>query len=365
MTVLVAAAALVWWAILLAPWRPWRVDNVLDAERSPTSARLDHITVLIPARNEAPVLGECLAALRAQAPGLRIVVVDDESSDATADIARAAGAHVIAGRPVPPGWSGKVWALEQGRAHVGTDYVLLVDADVALAPGTVSTLFARMHADAIALGSIYPVPLFQGFWDKLLMPAFVYFFALLYPFRLSNSPRSRIAAASGGCILLERRALEAIGGFSAIKDALIDDCGLARCVKAAGFRTWIGLTHSARGLRAYGSLAAIRAMVERTAYTQLRYSIAWLLACTAIMVLAFCVPLAALLQGERQVQALALVALAGMAATYMPTLRFYERSPSWALLLPLIGGLYLGMTWCSALAFYRNERARWKGRVYA
>jgi hopene-associated glycosyltransferase HpnB len=365
MIVLVAAAALVWWAILLAPWRPWRVDNVLDVEVSPASERLDHITALIPARNEAPVLGACLAALRAQAPDMRINVIDDESSDGTADIARAAGAHVIAGRPVPPGWSGKVWALEQGRASVETDYVLLVDADIALAPGIVSTLFARIRADAIALGSIYPVPLFQGFWDKLLMPAFVYFFALLYPFRLSNSPRSRIAAASGGCILLERRALEAIGGFAAIKDALIDDCGLARCVKAAGFRTWIGLTHSARGLRAYGSFAAIRAMVERTAYTQLRYSIAWLLACTALMVLAFCVPVAALLQSDGTVQWLALAALAGMAVTYVPTLRFYGRSPLWAALLPLIGALYLGMTGSSALRFYRRERARWKGRVYA
>ena len=367
MTVLVALAALLWCALLLAPWRPWRVDNVLDARPDAGAERLSltQVTVLVPARNEAQVLHACLAALKAQTPGLRVIVVDDESRDATAEIARAAGASVIAGRPVPPGWSGKVWALEQGRGGVDTDYLLLVDADVALEPGTLSTLLARMQAESLALISVFPVPRFDSVWEKLLMPAFVYFFALLYPFSLSNSRHSRIAAASGGCILLERRALDAIGGFGAVKGALIDDCTLARCVKRAGYRTWIGLSRSARGLRSYGRLAAIRAMVERTAYTQLKYSPAWLLACTAIMALAFCVPVAALFHSELSVRALGLGALTAMAVSYMPTLRFYRRSPWWALSLPVTGILYLAMTWSSALRFYRRERARWKDRVYA
>jgi hopene-associated glycosyltransferase HpnB len=296
---------------------------------------------------------------------LHIIVVDDESSDATADIARAAGARVISGLPVPPGWSGKVWALEQGRGAVQTEYLLLVDADIALDAGLAATLLAKMRSEGIALASVFPVPSFATFWERLLMPAFVYFFGLLYPFRLSNSARSRIAAASGGCILVERRALDAIGGFGAISHALIDDCTLAQRVKAAGFRTWIGLTHSARGMRSYGSLANIRAMVERTAYTQLRYSVMWLLACTAMMLLAFAVPMAALFHADRAVEALAVVALTAMAVTYAPTLRFYGRSALWALSLPLIGTMYLGMTWCSAVRFYRRERARWKDRVYA
>jgi hypothetical protein len=197
------------------------------------------------------------------------------------------------------------------------------------------------------------------------MPAFVYFFALLYPFHLSNSPRSRIAAASGGCVLLERRALEAIGGFAALKGALIDDCTLAACVKRAGFRTWIGLTHSARGLRSYSELGMIWSMVERTAYTQLRYSPVWLGICTAALVLAFWVPLAALGSADTRVRACGVAALFAMMASYVPTLRFYGRFPGWTLALPAIGTLYLAMTWSSAFRYYRRERARWKGRVYA
>jgi hypothetical protein len=166
-------------------------------------------------------------------------------------------------------------------------------------------------------------------------------------------------------VLLERAALEKIGGFGAIRGALIDDCSLAGAVKAAGYRTWIGLTHSVQGLRAYGSFAAIRAMVERTAYTQLHYSIVWLIACTLVMLLAFCVPVAAVFYPAREVQVLAAVALTAMAASYLPTLRFYARSPLWVVLLPVIGALYLAMTWGSALRFYRSERAKWKGRVYA
>ena len=350
---------------MLAPWRPWRTDIALDAAPLRDDEPLPEITAIVPARNEAPVLRSCLESLHAQAHGLRIVVLDDESSDGTAEVARSAGARVIAGKPVPPGWSGKVWALEQGRSAVESDYLLLIDADVALAPGLLATLVAHMRGRHLALVSVFPVPRFDSFWEKALMPAFVYFFGLLYPFRLSNSTRFRIAAASGGCILLERRAIDGIGGFAAIKGALIDDCSLARAVKAAGHRTWIGLTHSARGLRSYGRLANISAMVERTAYTQLRYSVVLLSGCTAMMMLAFCVPIAGLFWPDTTVWVLAVAAFAGMAVTYLPTLRFYDRSSWWLLCLPAIGMMYLVMTWRSAVRFYRHERARWKDRVYA
>jgi hopene-associated glycosyltransferase HpnB len=296
---------------------------------------------------------------------LKCVVVDDQSGDETAAIASVAGATVVHGKAVPEGWSGKVWALEQGRSHVGTDYVLLLDADIELGAGIVATLLAKMQSEAIAFASLVPAPRFESFWEKLLMPAFVYFFALLYPFRLSNSRRSRIAAASGGCILVERRALEAIGGFGALKGALIDDCTLAAHVKSAGHATWIGLTRSAHSLRAYPRLFPIWAMVERTAYTQLRYSIPWLLACTALMLLAFWVPVIGLFRADAWERGLALSALVAMVCSYLPTLRFYGRAPAWALVLLLIASLFLAMTWTSALRYYRRERARWKGRVYA
>lgn len=363
-TPLTAAAALLWYALLLAPWRPWRADLVFDAQAAPDDETLAGVTALIPARNEGLVLRESLQALQAQGAGFHVIVVDDQSCDGTADIARTAGATVVAGQAVPPGWTGKLWALEQGRRCVRTEYLLLLDADVALEPGTVATLLAKMRRERIAFASVVPRPRFDGFWEKLLMPAFVYFFGLLYPFHLSNSARSRVAAASGGCILLERRTLEEIGGFAAFRAALIDDCTLARRIKAAGHRTWVGLTHSALGLRSYPRLAHVWAMVERTAYTQLHYCVAWLLACTALMMLAFWVPVIGLFYSDMIVQGLALAALVAMALSYLPTLAFYRRSMAWALTLPLIATLYLAMTWSSALRYWGHERARWKGRVY-
>jgi hopene-associated glycosyltransferase HpnB len=362
MLVLAGAAAALWWALLLVPWRPWRAGPSLDAGTADTVPASD-VTALIPARDEATLIARCLAGVRAQ--GVRAVVVDDQSEDDTAAIARAEGATVVGGEAVPEGWSGKVWALEQGRAHVRSEYVLLVDADIQLHPGIVAALLARMKREGIAFASLVPQPRFDAFWEKLLMPAFVYFFALLYPFRLSNSQRSRVAAASGGCVLVERGALEAIGGFAALKGALIDDCTLARCVKHAGFKTWIGLTHSARSLRPYPALADVWAMVERSAYTQLRYSIRWLAACSALMLLAFWVPVAALLDAGVATRACGAAAIAAMIASYLPTLRFYRLSPAWALALLVIATLFLAMTWTSALRYYRRERARWKGRVYA
>lgn len=362
MLVLAAAAAVLWWALLLVPWRPWRANPVLDS-LGPEIVSPSAVTALIPARNEAALVARCVAGVRAQ--GVSAVVVDDQSDDDTAAIARAAGATVVRGEGVPAGWSGKVWALEQGRAQVTSEYVLLVDADIELSPGIAPALLARMQREGIAFASLVPQPRFESFWEKLLMPAFVYFFALLYPFHLSNSPRSRVAAASGGCVIVERRALEAIGGFAALKGALIDDCTLARCVKRAGFTTWIGLTHSARSLRPYAALSDVWSMVERSAYTQLRYSVGWLCACTVLMLLAFWAPVVALFDASIAVQALGLAAIAAMIASFLPTLRFYRLSPAWALALLVIATLFLAMTWTSALRYYRRERARWKGRVYA
>ena len=360
MSILAAAAAALWLALLLVPWRPWRAGPSLDAD--PALGACPEVTALVPARDESEVLARTLAASQPQVA--QVVVVDDQSSDATAAIARAGRACVVNGAALPAGWSGKVWALEQGRLRVSSGYVLLLDADIALERGMVATLLEKMKREGIAFASVVPAPRFHGFREKLLMPAFVYFFALLYPFRLSNRRGSRVAAASGGCVLVERRALEAIGGFAALKGALIDDCTLASRVKRAGYTTWIGLTRSAHSLRGYPRLGDAWAMVERSAYTQLRYSPTRLLACTALMLLAFWAPAIALFHEDASVRATGAAAIAAMMWSYVPTLRFYRRSRLWALALPVVATLFLAMTWTSALRYYRRERARWKGRVY-
>jgi hopene-associated glycosyltransferase HpnB len=364
-----AIGALIWTSLLLLPWRPWGVRESLDApDPPPSQADLSDVTVLIPARNEAQTLPLVLAALNRQGRGLRVIVVDDQSDDGTGELARRAGVdglEVVAGAPLPSGWTGKVWALEQGRCRVATPWLLLIDADIELAPGLVPTLRDRMRDEGLQLLSLMARLRMQGFWERLLLPAFVYYFKLIYPFRLANAPQPRwLAAAAGGCVMLETRALEAIGGFSSIRDAIIDDCSLAARLKRGGHRTWIGLTHSVGSLRAYDDLSGIWDMVARTAYTQLRYSIPVLLVVTALFLLAYAAPLAALLFGGAAARAAGAVAVGAMMISYLPSLRYYGLSPAWALLLPASGALYLAMTWSSAWRYWRGRRSAWKGRLY-
>lgn len=364
-----AAAALIWISLLLLPWRPWSVREVLDAPLHPVLDQdLSDVTVLIPARNEAETLATVLAALREQGQGLRVIVVDDQSTDGTAEIASASGIQcleVVSGEALPAGWTGKVWAMEQGRRLVSTPWLLLIDADIALAPGLVPRLRERMREQKVQLLSLMAQLRMDSPWERLLLPAFVYYFKLIYPFRLANATRPRrLAAAAGGCVMLERQALEAIGGFTCIRDVLIDDCALATRIKRAGYRTWIGLTHSARSLRPYDRLSTIWDMVARTAYTQLGYSLLLLLGLSTMFLLAYAAPLAALLLGGAAARTAAVLALGAMLLSYLPTLRFYRLSPGWALLLPLIGLLYLAMTWSSAWRYWGGQRSAWKGRAY-
>jgi hopene-associated glycosyltransferase HpnB len=360
------AGAALWLSILFVPWRPWSTREALEAPAAPdATADLSDVTVLIPARDEAAVIGRTLAALRHQGNGLRVIVIDDQSGDDTA--ARARGSDldaltVLAGTPPPDGWNGKLWALEQGRARVATPLILLLDADIELAPGMIAALRAKRADGDRAMVSLMAALRMTGFWERLLMPAFVYFFKLLYPFRLANGRAPWMAAAAGGCILIESRALDAIGGFTALRGALIDDCALARRVKGSGRRIWIGLSHGARSHRRYETLGAIWNMVARTAYTQLLYSPALLLLCTALMAVLFWAPVASLVAPGTGFAAP--LALGAMAASYLPVLLYYRRSPVWALALPVIGTLFLAMTWTSALRHWRGEGARWKGRRY-
>lgn len=353
-----------WAIILLLPWRPWSTREALDAIPSGTSTPdLSRLTVLIPARNEADVIGRTLQDLSAQGEGLKIILVDDQSTDHTARVAAAAGIpnlEAVRGTPLPDGWCGKLWALEQGRHRVSTELVLLLDADIRLRPGTVPALLEKLDNEQLDLVSLMAQLQMHGWWERMLIPAFIFFFKLLYPFHLANGRGRRVAAAAGGCILVRTSALARCGAFASLKHALIDDCTLARRIKDAGGRTWLGLTHSAISQRGYARLTDIVDMVARSAYPQLRYSPVLLGVCTIIMLAAFPLPLAAALALEPA----GLLALALMILCYLPVLRYYKVSWLWGLLLPVAGLLFMAMTWISAWRHWRKKGALWKNRTY-
>ena len=359
---------LIWSVIALLPWRPWSTRESLDGSPGIPEADLSPITVLIPARNEADVIGRTLASVAAQGTGHRIIVIDDQSGDGTPRSAAETGIanlEIVPGHPLPAGWTGKLWALEQGRLRASSPLILLLDADIELRPGVVATLRDKLEHDQLALASLMARLSMSGFWERLLVPAFIYFFKLLYPFRLSNSGFRHVAAAAGGCILLRREALDAIGGFAALRGQLIDDCSLAAAVKKSGRRIWIGLTHSAASLRPYAGLRPIWDMVARTAFTQLRHSAMLLCVCTLLMLAAFALPVAALLAPAAGAQWLAVLSLSLMAATYVPVLRYYGMNPAWSVTLPVTGTLFLLMTWTSALRHWHGDGSLWKDRSYA
>lgn len=358
---------LIWIAILILPWRPWSTRETLDSDLSCDISDLSSVTVLIPARNEAETIEKTLTALQQQGNNLSVVLVDDQSTDKTAEIAKSANLdhlEIISGSTLAEGWSGKLWAMEQGRRSVKTPYLLLLDADIALTPGLIPTLLKMVQKNNLKMLSLMAQLKMASQWEKFLMPAFIFFFKLLYPFHLSNKPNTPIAAAAGGCILLETAILEKSGGFDCIKDALIDDCSLAKQIKQQGHKTWMGLTHSAVSIRSYNSLATIWQMVTRTAYTQLSYSPLLLLLCTILMLFAFALPLVALAQSQMDLVLIGLVILGIQVICYLPTLRYYAMNPLYSLSLPFVGILYLAMTWSSAFHYYFGKGAVWKDRHY-
>jgi hopene-associated glycosyltransferase HpnB len=272
---------------------------------------------------------------------------------------------VISGAALPVGWTGKVWAQAQAQPFLRRPLVLLLDADIALAPGMIATLRARLRERRLGLVSLMAELPMEGFWERLLIPAFVYFFKLVYPFSIANSTDKRVAAAAGGCVLLELRVLDAIGGFESLRDAIIDDCTLARRVKDAGFGTWIGLTRSATSHRHYHGLGDIWRMVARTAFTQLRYSWLLLVLCTLLMLVCFLSPVLIAFSPEPLARVIAAAAWLFMWLAYVPTLRFYRLAVAWGLLMPFTGLLFLIMTWDSARRYLLGERSAWRGRRYA
>ena len=362
---LTVPGAVLWGGLLVLPWRPWLNREKLEPACQRRDIDLSDVTVLIPARNEAQILGSTLAGLRDQGRDFSVVVIDDQSSDATAEEARKGGADVLDGMPLPVGWAGKLWALEQGLGKVRTPLTLLLDADIQLAPGILQALLLHKQQHQLNFVSLMADMRRTSFWDRLLLPAFVYYFRLLYPFALSNSSSRLVAAAAGGCVLVDTDALRNIGGFAALRGSLIDDCSLARHVKDAGYRTWIGLSRGVISMRPYGALSSIHEMVARSAYTQLRYSPALLIAVTILFGFAYWVPVVAFFLAHSPVDMVALFAMIAMMVSYLPILYYYRESPYFAFLLPFTGSLYLAMTWSSAIRYFRGIRSDWRGRRYA
>ena len=372
--VLLAGVVLAWLGIwgLFGSMR--RVRESLDSDEDcPSSLDSESdITVLIPARNEAECIAKTLTGLAHQSRQLKVIVIDDESEDATADIARRSDLtylQVISGRPLAPGWTGKLWALQQGLDLVTTPYVLLLDADIELRPGVLAALDAKLRGETIDFASIMARLRMQSFWERCLMPAFVFFFRLLYPFSLSNHRKQkRFAAAAGGCILTKTAILREINAFASIRGAVIDDCALAMRVKQHGYTTWIGLSRAVISHRSYSTLRSIWDMVARTAYTQLHYSSVLLLLATVLLLVFYALPIiavpVAIKLGSLPMLVLALLAFALMVLLYRPLLRYYDLSGGWALLMPVIASLFLAMTWSSAWQYWQGRRAVWKNRTY-
>jgi hopene-associated glycosyltransferase HpnB len=355
-----------WLVILLLPWRPWSTRESLDAKIG--IADLSGVTVLIPARNEADTISLTLSAISKQGNISKIILIDDQSSDNTIKIAQELGIEsldIITAEDLPEGWSGKLWALEQGRQKVITEYILLLDADIELKPGIVYSLLEKAVNEQLQLVSLMANLRMSSFLEKLLMPAFIYFFKLLYPFSISNSDSNLISAAAGGCILLKTKSLIEIGGFEALKYELIDDCALARKIKNTGGKTWLGLTHSAVSHRQYEDLMSIWEMIARTAYTQLRYSIILLFLCTFLLFIAFILPIIALVYGSQVSILLSIVTFAIIWGTYLPVNRYYSLKIFWLFTLPIAGIIYLIITWSSAFRHWNGKSAVWKDRVYS
>lgn len=357
-----------WLVMLLLPWQPWRNRETLTVANPATHADLSDISVIIPARNEASQIPRTLAALAEQGENLHVIVVDDQSQDDTASQARSfqhLDLSVIDGQALPKGWTGKLWALQQGVAAIQRPITVLLDADITLAPGVLAELRDKMQQQKLALVSVMAQLSMRTYWEKLLLPAFIYYFKQLYPFALSNNPKVNfIAAAAGGCIMMKSATLKAIGGFTGIKATLIDDCALARRVKQQGYTTWLGLSRDVYSHRPYGGLGPIWEMVSRTAFHQLKYSLSLLLIVTTIFVTIYALPWLGLFSNSMFGQTCSALSLAIMMAMYFPILRYYMLSPLWCLAVPLIALLYLAMTWSSAIAHWTGSGKGWRGRRY-
>jgi hopene-associated glycosyltransferase HpnB len=357
-------ALLAWVYLACLHGRFWQAGPTLTPARPLVAPP---VAVVVPARDEAEVIVRSIGSLLAQDyPGaLRIVLVDDGSADATAAIARALpGAErltVIEGAPRPAGWAGKLWAVHQGVAASDAEFLLITDADIVHDAAHVATLVAQIEKSGVDMVSEMVALNCESFAERALVPAFVFFFALLYPFEWVNDPLRATAAAAGGTMLIRRQALERIGGIEAIRGELIDDVALARAVKRGG-RIWLGHSGLARSIRRYPGFSDIWRMVTRSAFVQLRFSPVLLVLTTLGLLLVFLVPPhAALVRHDW----MGLAAWVLMGATFLPTLRRFRLSPVWAAFLPAIAMFYVAATIASAVDHYRGRGVVWKRRAYS
>jgi hopene-associated glycosyltransferase HpnB len=347
-----------------------------DQPALPADGEWPSVVAIIPARNEALMLPHSLGSLLTQDyPGaISIVLVDDESGDGTAAAARSAAAKanrkvvVLQGEPLPASWTGKVWATHQGIAHAEAlgppDYLLLTDADIGYAPDALRRLVARARAKGFVLASLMATLHCQSLAERALIPAFVFFFQMLYPFAWVNRKAAKTAAAAGGCMLVKRRTLAKAGGIAKIRSALIDDCALAKLMKAEG-PIWLGLTDGVRSLRSYPHIGDIRQMVARSAFAQLHYSPPILVAVLAGMTLTYLAAPTLALFASRPASIIAAGTWALMTLVFVPILRFYRLRSLWAFALPLIAAAYLAFTLDSAYQHWRGQGGLWKGRSQA
>jgi hopene-associated glycosyltransferase HpnB len=377
MTALIAFGLLplaIWVYLLSARGGYWLTRERDDRDELRGPVQWPSVTAVVPARNEADVIAKSIGSLLAQDyPGtFRVILVDDESEDGTAQIARALDASgkltVVTGSKRPAGWTGKLWAVSQGVALATQDsepdYLWLTDADIAHAPDNLRHLAARAGHGNLVLVSLMAKLMCANWSERFFIPAFVYFFRMLYPFSWSNDPKAKTAAAAGGCMLVNRVALEAGGGIAAIRSAIIDDCALGRLMKAQG-PTWIGLTNRAFSTRPYADMGEIRRMVARSAYAQLEYSPLILAGTLLGLCLMFVFPPLAAIFGTGPIRIAGAATWCLTAISFQPMLRFYGRSPLWGFALPFTGIAYAAFTLDSAIQHWRGKGGMWKGRAQA
>jgi hopene-associated glycosyltransferase HpnB len=366
-----SAPFLIWVYLFTGRGRFWQVPNAVNEPKALLMSS-PRVAVVVPARNEADVVGQAVRSLLEQdySGQVQILVVDDHSSDDTANVARRAASDkaeqltISLATSLPAGWTGKMWAVSQGvqqATQFAPDYFLFTDADIVHASDSITSLVARAQRDNLDLVSMMARLRCSSLAERALIPAFVFFFFMLYPPEWVSSPTHRTAAAAGGCILVRAEALARIGGIAAIRNQLIDDCALGREMKRHG-RLWLGLTQHTHSIRGYDGFGGVGRMISRTAFYQLRHS-GWLLMATVLgMAITFLGPpvlvcfggWAALLGGTAWLM---------MSLAFWPTLRFYSRSPLWAPLLPVIAMFYTGATVHSAVRYWLGHGGEWKGRL--
>jgi hopene-associated glycosyltransferase HpnB len=374
---LIASMVLAIWLYLLIGRGGFWLARERDDDVPAREGLWPAITAVIPARDEAECVGATVTSLlRQDYPGeFRVILVDDQSRDATAQMARDAAAAlgaaerltVLPGRSLPAGWTGKLWAQHQGVEAASDSaqppaYLLLTDADIVYVPDALKVLVARARLSGYVLTSLMAKLRCESFAERMFIPAFIFFFQMLYPFSWANDPRRATAAAAGGCMLVRCDALRQAGGMAAIRSALIDDCALATILKAHG-PIWIGLTQRVRSVRAYPAVQDIRRMVSRTAYAQLRYSPLLLAGTIVGLAMTYLAPVLFAVFATGAARVLGIIAWLLMALALQPTLRFYRVSILWGLALPAIATAYMAFTLDSAYQHARGRGGMWKGRA--